>query len=110
MGDDKDALHIALIVSPFKSKWGTCMFQSWVLGFNPNNPGNLSFPTWVVLRKLPFEHHDQALAIAKTLGDVIGIDTANETTLDPSFYINLMVNKGWVTNINVEYEDGISPP
>lgn len=52
----------------------------------------------------------QALAIAKTLGEVIGIDITNETTQDPRFCINLMVNKGWATNIDLESEGGISPP
>ena len=109
-GDDKDALHNALMLSPFKSKWGTCMIQSWVPGFNPENPSNLAFPTWVALRRLPYEHHDQSLAIAETLGEVIGIDTTNEIALDPRFCINLKVNKGWVTCIELESKDGISPP
>ena len=86
--DDKDASHNALMLSPFKSKWGTCIIQSWVPGFNPDNSSNLAFPTWVALRTLPYEHHDQALAIAETLGEVMGIDTANETLLDPRFCIN----------------------
>jgi hypothetical protein len=81
-GEDSDAIHNALMLSPFKSKWGTCMLQSWIPGFNPDNPNNLAFPTWVALRKLPFEHHDQALAIAGTLGEVVGIDTSNETAKD----------------------------
>ena len=29
-GEDKDILNNALMVSPFRSKWGTCMLQSWV--------------------------------------------------------------------------------
>ena len=56
------------------------MIQSWVPGFNPDMPSNLAFPTWVALRNLPFEHHDQTLAIAGSLREVIGIDTSNETT------------------------------
>ena len=63
--EDSDAIHNALMLSPFKSKWGTCMLQSWVPGFNPENPSNLAFPTWVALRRLPFEHRDQAPAIAE---------------------------------------------
>lgn len=63
-GEDTDVLNKALMLSPYTSKWGTCMIQSWVPGFNPDNPSNLVFPTWVALRRLPFEHHDQALAIA----------------------------------------------
>jgi hypothetical protein len=107
--EDSDALHNALMLSPFKSKWGTCMFQSWIPGFNPDNPRNLAFPTWVALRSLPFEHHDQALAIAESLGEVIGIDTANDTAKDPRFCINLMVNEGWVMSITLESEDGTGP-
>ena len=57
-GDDKDTLNTALMVSPFRSKWGTCMLQSWVPGFNPDNPSNLAFPTWVSLRNLPHEHQE----------------------------------------------------
>lgn len=40
---EKDTLHKALILSPYKSKWGTCMLQSWIHGFNPDNPSNLVF-------------------------------------------------------------------
>ena len=43
--EDSDAIHNALMLSPFKSKWGTCMLQSWVPGYNPDNPNNLAFPT-----------------------------------------------------------------
>ena len=107
--EESDAIHNALMLSPFKTKWGTCMLQSWVPGFNPDNPSNLAFPTWVALRKLPFEHHDQALAIAGTLGEVIGIDTSNETSKDPRFCINLVVDKGWITSIDLETESGEMP-
>ena len=63
------------------------MLQSWVLGFNPDNPSNLAFPTWIALRQLPFEHHDQAIEIAETLGEVIGMDTSNDTAKNPRFCI-----------------------
>ena len=108
-GEDKDALHNALMLSPFRSKWGTCMIQSWVPGFNPDNPSNLAFPTWVSLRNMPFEHHEQALAIVGTLGEVIGMDTANESTKDPRFCINLEISKGWATSIDLKAEGGIVP-
>ena len=109
-GEDPDALNHALMLSPYKSKWGTCMIQSWVPGFDPDNPSNLAFPTWVALRRLPFEHHNQAIDIAGMLGEVIGIDTANESARDPRFCVNLMVSKGWVTSIDLETEDGSLPP
>ena len=109
-GEDPNALNHALMLSPYKSKWGTCMIQSWVLGSNPDNPSNLAFPTWVALRRLPFEHHDQALDIAEMLGEVINIDTSNDSARDPRFCVNLMVSKGWVTSIDLETEDGTLPP
>lgn len=43
---------------------------------------------------MPFEHQDQAIAIAKTLGEVIGMDTANEAAKDPRLCINLDISKG----------------
>ena len=57
-GDDKDAMHNAMMLSLFRSKWGTCMLQSWVPWCNSDNPSNLAFPTWVSLRNMPFEHQD----------------------------------------------------
>ena len=53
-GEYTYAFHNALMLSPYKTKWSTCMIQSWVPGFNPDNPSNLAFPTWVALRRLPF--------------------------------------------------------
>lgn len=61
--NESTGIHKALMLSPFKTKWGTCMLQSWVPGFNPYNPSNLAFPTWVTLRNLSYDHHDQALDI-----------------------------------------------
>ena len=109
-GEDKDVLNKALMASPFRSKWGTCMLQSWVPGFNPDNPINLAFPTWVSLRNLPHEHQNQAINIVETFGEVIGMDTANESSRDPRFCINLEINKGWATSIELRTEGGILPP
>ena len=91
------------MLSPFKSKWGTCMFHSWIPGFNPENSSNLAFLTWLVLRRLPFEHHDQAIASAETLGEVIGMDRANDTAKDPRLCINLKVKEGWITSIALRF-------
>lgn len=105
-GDNKDALHNAMMLSSFRSKWGTCTLQSWVPGFNHDNPSNLAFLTWVSLRNMPYEHEDQAVAIAETLGEVIGIDIANENNKDTRFCINLEISKGWATSIELECEGG----
>ena len=108
--EDEDALSNALMLTPFISKWGTCMLQSWVPGFNPDNPSDLAFPTWVSLMNMPFEHQDQALAIAESLGEVIGMDTANDQAKDPRFCVNLEISKGWVTCIDLESEGGVVAP
>ena len=109
-GEDKDTLNTTLMASPFKSKWGTCMLQSWVPGFNPDNPSNLAFPIWVSLRNLPHEHQDQAISIAESLGEVIGMETANDTAKDPRFCVNLEISKGWATSIELVTKGGILPP
>lgn len=108
-GSEKETTHKAMRLSPFKSKLGTCMLQSWLLGFNPENPSNLAFPTWISLRNLSFEHFDQAKNIVESLGEVIGMDLANEDAKDPKFCINLLVSKGWVTSIALESEERILP-
>lgn len=58
---------------------------------------------------MPFEHHEQALAIAGTLGEVIGMDTTNENAKDPRFCINLEISKGWATSIDLEAKGGVVP-
>lgn len=40
----------------------------------------------------------------------MGIDTSYDITKDPSFfYVNLMINNGWVMNVTLNYEEGILP-
>ena len=82
------------------------MLQSWVPGFNHDNPSNLAFPTWVSLRNLPHEHQNQAIGIAKSLGEVIGMETANENAKDPRFCINLDIRSGWATSIELITREG----
>ena len=59
-----------------------------------DNPSNLAFPTWVSWKNLPYEHNDQALDIAKSLGEVIGIDNSIEALKNPRFCMNLKVKEG----------------
>lgn len=87
--------------------WGTCLLQSWILGFNPDNPNNLSFLTWVSLKILSYKQYDQAYVIVESLGEVISSDTTNETSI--RFCVNLKVDKGWVTNIVLSTKEAILP-
>lgn len=59
---------------------------------------------------MPYEHDNQAIAIAKSLGEVIGMDTANENAKDPRFCINLEICKGWAMCIELESEGGSYHP
>ena len=61
------------------------------------------------LQNMPYEHDNQAIAIAKSLGEVIGMDTTNENAKDPRFCINWEICKGWVVCIELESE-GVSQP
>ena len=57
---------------------------------------------------MPYEHQDQVINVVKTLGEVLGMDTANENAKDPSFCINL--SKGCAKCIELESDGGILPP
>lgn len=70
------------------------MLQSWVPRFNLDDPNNLAFQTWVSLRNMPQEHEDQAIDIAKTLGEVIGMDMTYVNAQDPKYCIKLEIGKG----------------
>ena len=94
VSEENETLHHALMLSLFKSKWGTCILQSWVPSFNMDNPSTISFPTWVCLGNLTYEHHDEAYAIAEPSGEVIGMDTFNDTSKYPRFCITLRLMRG----------------
>lgn len=42
------------------------------------------------------------MEIAETLRGIIGTDTSNESAKDPMVYINLKINKWWVTNMDLD--------
>jgi hypothetical protein len=65
--------------------------SKWVPGLNPENPSNLASPTWVSLQNLAFKHHDRLYASEGSLGEIIRIDTTNDTTKDATFCISLQV-------------------
>ena len=70
------------------------------------NPSNLVLSTWASLQNMPYEHEDQANATTESLGEVIGIDTANESAKNPRLNcLNLEINKHWVTCIELECEE-----
>lgn len=58
---------------------------------------------------MSYEHDDHALDIAKSLGEVIGINNSNTITKDPRFGVNLKVKELWVTSIALSTLEGILP-
>jgi hypothetical protein len=43
--DELNTIKRILMLTPLKSSWGMCIFQSWVASFNPNNPKGMQLPT-----------------------------------------------------------------
>lgn len=84
------------------------MLQSCISCFNPSNPSNYAFPTWVSHRNLPFAHHDKAIDIVKTLGEVIDVDNLSATKI-LKFCVIIRVDEGWTTSIVLSYETCHSP-
>ena len=82
-----------------------------ILGSQGDNPNNLAFPTWVLLRNLAFEHYESQVShIAKSLGGLIGIKNSNAPSKDPRLCVNININEGQVTRIALNYDEGILPP
>lgn len=42
---DPGMLQKLLMLSPFKSRWGTCVMQGWIPNFNATNPKGILVPT-----------------------------------------------------------------
>lgn len=51
-------------------------------------------------------HHDQTIAIGEAQREAIEIDTSNKMAKDMRFCIYLRVDKGWVTNIDLDSKGG----
>jgi pantothenate kinase-related protein Tda10 len=49
--DGPTTIKKVLMFTSFMSNWGMCIFQGWILGFDPNSPKGMEIPTWVILRK-----------------------------------------------------------
>jgi hypothetical protein len=39
-----------LMLTLHRSKWGTCILQTWIPNFNPNRSTGLKVPTWITLK------------------------------------------------------------
>lgn len=94
-------LQKLLMLTPFRSKWGTCVMQNWIANFDPGNPRGMLVPTWVTLRRVPDEFQGVARQIAQCLGEVLGGDKNNSTLEDQRFCLALPAGEGWEPSVTV---------
>jgi hypothetical protein len=68
-----------LLLIPWRSRYGMCIFQRWMPGFDPYverkgnqsvAPSGMKIPTWITLRKVPEEFIGVAEQIAQNIGDL----------------------------------------
>jgi len=71
-----------LMLTPHRSRWGTCILQKWTSGFKAHKPSRLRIPTWVILKDLLEEFLNVASEIVGGLGVVLGIDKRNPYSTD----------------------------
>lgn len=93
-----------VMLTPHRSRWGTCILQSWTSGFNARKPVGLCVPTWVTLKNVPFEFLNVSADIAGDLGAVLGEDKRNQFSLDHRYCVGLPSGNGWKTKLTVENE------
>jgi hypothetical protein len=107
---DTAVVRALLLLTPWRSRFGMCVFQKWVPGFDPHEErgGNLSaapqgmkIPTWITLRKVPEEFIGVAEQIAQGIGDLLGVDAANNSSSDQRFCVGLD-GKGWEPSVTVK--------
>jgi hypothetical protein len=102
---EQDAVRRLMLLSPFRSSAGLCIFQRWVPDFDPNadrgiHKGNrradfgLKIPTWITLSNLQDEFRGVAHQIAAGLGEVLGASSDNSESKDPKFCVGLFSGEG----------------
>lgn len=64
----------------------------------------MKLPTWITLKHVPEEFFAVADEIAGGIGEVIGVDDANDQAQDPRFCVALDSSKGWEPSVQVTNE------
>jgi hypothetical protein len=107
---DTEVVRAILLLTPWRSRFGMCVFQKWVPGFDPHEerggsllaaPQGMKIPTWSKLRKVSEEFIGVSDQIAKGIGDLLGVDSANNTSSDHRFRVGLD-GKGWKPSVTVK--------
>jgi hypothetical protein len=109
---DAEAVRQLLLLSPFRSVAGMCIFQRWILDFDPEADrgirhgsaravAGLTIPTWITLRNLQDEFRGVAHQIVAGLSEVLGAAPDNNEAKDPRFCIGLKSGEGWEHEVTV---------
>jgi hypothetical protein len=61
----------------------------------------MKIPTWITLRKVPEEFIGVSEKIASYIGDLLGVDASNDSTLDQKFCVGLD-GKSWEPSVIVK--------
>jgi hypothetical protein len=105
--DDQEVVKNLLLLTPFRSEQGLCVFQRWSPNFDPEDKlgrestgsrkGNQGFkiPTWITLRNVRVEFIGVAREITEGIGEILGIDESNDGVKDPRFCVGIPVGGGW---------------
>jgi hypothetical protein len=91
-----------LMLTPHRSKWGTCILQSWASNFNSSQPTGLKVPTWITLKDVPGEFLGVVAEIASGLGDLVDSDKCNTYCSDQKFYVALKSGDGYRAQVAVK--------
>jgi hypothetical protein len=106
-----DTMKQLLLLTPYRSPAGLCIFQRWAPGFDPNADRGLASPTgktfgmkipiWITLHYLPDKFCGIASQIATSLGELLGTDTSNSESIDPRFCVAIDSGLDWEPSVVV---------
>ena len=109
--DSPSTIQNLLLLTPYRSTVGICIFQWWMAGFDLNadrgvtsaegRKAGMKIPTWVTLRHVPNEFRGVVEQIAAGIGKVLGTDPNKSDASDPRFCLALASGKGCESSINV---------
>ena len=93
-----------LMLMPYKSRWGTCVLQTWTLGFNATWLVGLKVPTWVTPKDVPSEFLNIPSEMAGKLEEFLGSNKRNSVTTDQIFCVGLVSKVGYMIKLGATNE------
>ena len=111
--DKEETAKRLLLLTPYRSNDGLCVFQQWFADFDPTSnktaridkngfTRSMKIPTWITLKQVPVEFMG-VLHIAAGIGEVLGTDNSSNPE-EPRFCLALDAHLGWEPSITVTNE------